>query len=369
MPGTTEETASLPRRIWGYAGLTARRHREGHRPALLQFLEMLVLLGRSGLGPAYYHAAGFWRKSVPFKTKLRHMGDREFRSTTDRLNPPGLRAPVRNKAYQKEAFIAAGIPHPALIGIVPPPDGNASRGSRPPETNGLSELAARNIGRRLCIKPIDGGKGRGIFVVEVVSSEGTIFFNLFNEPRWIPVDDFYRELVHLYGHHAVLVEEYVEQHPRLAALNPTSVNTLRIWVIRRADGTPEARLAALKIGREGMSVDNQLQGGILAPVNLDSGTLGAAIDGKPTRETFAVHPDHGAPIEGQEVPLIREALRLAEKSLLAFPVLQFAGPDIAMGAHHPLVIETNVTPGIKAAIATDTPARDVLDPGGDKWQL
>ncbi|MFT3759457.1 sugar-transfer associated ATP-grasp domain-containing protein [Thauera sp.] len=33
-----------------------------------------------------------------------------------------------------------------------------------------------------------------------------------------------------------MIEEIIEQHPVLAKLNPTSVNTLRIWVVVDSSG-------------------------------------------------------------------------------------------------------------------------------------
>ena len=50
-------------------------------------------------------------------------------------------------------------------------------------------------------------------------------------------------------------------------------------------------------------------------MDLQTGIQGRAIEGKPQREEFAVHPDHGARIEGQKIPFLEEAKALAGFSL------------------------------------------------------
>src|SRR5699024_12357746 len=46
-----------------------------------------------------------------------------------------------------------------------------------------------------------------------------------------------------------LVEEHFEQHPMLSALNPTSVNTIRVWVINHGQNGYEVVTAYLRMGR------------------------------------------------------------------------------------------------------------------------
>jgi hypothetical protein len=69
-------------------------------------------------------------------------------------------------------------------------------------------------------------------------------------------------------------------------------------------------LCYLRIGRAGSLVDNHYSGGIVAPIDLETGSVHAAIDGLPERDVYTCHPDHGALIEGQRIPFFSEALSL-----------------------------------------------------------
>ena len=107
-------------------------------------------------------------------------------------------------------------------------------------------------------------------------------------------------------------------------------------------------------------VDNQSSGGIVAPINLETGVLAAAIDGLPTRESWSSHPDTGSPIEGQKPPFFEEAKKLAERCISCFPGLSFAGVDVAVGEEGPVIIELNVSPDREGAAFTDIPTRWVF---------
>lgn len=42
--------------------LSRRRARDGHLGVMRQLGEMVVLFALRGVGPGYYHTAGFWRR-------------------------------------------------------------------------------------------------------------------------------------------------------------------------------------------------------------------------------------------------------------------------------------------------------------------
>jgi glutathione synthase/RimK-type ligase-like ATP-grasp enzyme len=121
-------------------------------------------------------------------------------------------------------------------------------------------------------------------------------------------------------------------------------------------------LCYLRIGRAGSLVDNHSSGGIVAPVDLGTGEVHAAIDGLPAREVFPLHPDHGAPIEGQRIPFFGESLELARRSLLAFPFFRFAGVDVAIVADGPRVLELNPSPDREGAAYVGAKSRSLLRP-------
>src|SRR5690606_25247014 len=63
------------------------------------------------------------------------------------------------------------------------------------------------------------------------------------------------ELFNSYGKHFI-VQERVKQHEGMSALNPTSVNTVRLFTYRRGN-TIELLYAVVRIGRKGKIIDNE----------------------------------------------------------------------------------------------------------------
>ena len=157
-----------------------------------------------------------------------------------------------------------------------------------------------------------------------------------------------------------MLEEYLEQHERMRAFNRTSVNTMRIWVLRGGEGPPFLLGGYLRIGRGGSLVDNQTSGGLVARIDPATGTLGPATNGYVDRPQYAVHPDHAAPIEGEIVPCWSEATSLAISTLMLFPNIRFAGFDIAVSSRSPVVIELNVSPDLLGQALIEIPLRPVL---------
>jgi hypothetical protein len=158
-----------------------------------------------------------------------------------------------------------------------------------------------------------------------------------------------------------LVEDYLTQHPAMAGLNASSVNTVRIWVLEASRAGSEVVTAYTRIGRGGMHVDNATSGGIVAPIDIATGTLGPAQDAFADRRLYRTHPDHGAPIEGVLVPHWSQVQELAKQALRLFPRLHFAGLDVAVGQDGPCILELNVCPDREAAAFTGCATRSLLD--------
>jgi hypothetical protein len=151
------------------------------------------------------------------------------------------------------------------------------------------------------------------------------------------------------------------QHEVLSKLNPTSVNTLRLWIRQNDDSTATVLLGFLRIGRSGAIVDNAGSGGMVTPVDLQSGVLRPAMNYSPERPTFSVHPDHGARIEGIRLPFFDDALALARSCVIAFPHIRFAGVDVAIAPDGPKMIELNVSPDLTNAAVVGFPSKGLLE--------
>lgn len=139
-----------------------------------------------------------------------------------------------------------------------------------------------------------------------------------------------------------LLEEFLTQHEQMRALNPSSVNTMRIVTFN--DGTRTSVLAvALRIGAGG-DIDNFSGGGMYTMVNADGVVEYAAFDDEDA--VHATHPLSGVDIVGFRVPLFRAALELAMVTAQRIPEVPYIGWDVAITPHRPVIIEGNYNTGI-----------------------
>ena len=138
-----------------------------------------------------------------------------------------------------------------------------------------------------------------------------------------------------------ILEEVVIQHPKMASLCPTSVNTCRIATLL-GDKQQGIVYAFLRIGN-GKVMDNVDCGGMAARIDLDSGkllTVGADKQGN----TFIKHPITDTSIIGFQIPFWNEAKEMCMKAAQKFPQMRFIAWDVAITPEGPTFIEGNSFP-------------------------
>lgn len=138
-----------------------------------------------------------------------------------------------------------------------------------------------------------------------------------------------------------LLEEWIVQHGALDALCPTSVNTLRIATLL-GDRQEGIVYAYLRIGNGGV-VDNVDQGGMAAPVDLDTGRL-TAVGADKRDNRYPAHPMTGTQIVGFQVPFWEEAKAMALSAMRVIPEVRFVAWDVAITPEGPVFIEGNSFP-------------------------
>ncbi|RRJ88819.1 hypothetical protein EG850_01400 [Gulosibacter macacae] len=155
-----------------------------------------------------------------------------------------------------------------------------------------------------------------------------------------------------------LLEEFLVQHPDLAKLNSSSVNTMRI--VSYNDGTKVHILAtALRIGAGG-DVDNFSGGGMYTMLSPEGVALYPAFDDN--NATHGIHPLSGVPIVGFRVPLFAEALDAVQAAAQRIPEVPFVGWDVAIAPNRPVLIEGNYNTGVFQAKPTVSGLRKGLLP-------
>jgi len=169
-------------------------------------------------------------------------------------------------------------------------------------------------------KPMEGSSGNGIVKYE--------------QGKLPPLEE-------IRGAGIGLLEDCVPQHETLSALCPTSVNTLRIATML-GDKKEGVVYAYLRIGN-GNVVDNVDQGGMAAPVDLESGVLcGVGADKQGNR--YATHPMTGVAIPGLQIPYWQEAVEMCLQSMRVVPQVRFVAWDVAITPDGPAFIEGNSFP-------------------------
>lgn len=184
---------------------------------------------------------------------------------------------------------------------------------------------------KVIIKPAMEMQGNGVKLLTVVNGKTNI------ENKSIG------ELFKQYDHN-FLIQECVKQHKDLAALNPTSVNTMRILTYRSG---MEVLLiySVIRIGRKGQVIDNQCAGGISTTITKD-GKLGKAAFGGYSEDDVRV-TDSGITLDGYQLPSYDKAIEFVKRLHMKLPYFNIIGWDVSIEENgEPILIEYNANPGL-----------------------
>ncbi|MCV2490721.1 hypothetical protein OF117_15280 [Geodermatophilus sp. YIM 151500] len=270
---------------------------------------------RGFLSNRRYAYPGIEDRSLPY------ISDLAFHTRARALNTPAAQVLVQHKHVFADALAARGLAAcaPEVYATIGP------GGLRVRSPGHGDRLRAQDL---VVVKPTSGYGGGGVRLVTPAEAEATVA-----DPRC-----------------DLIVQERVLQHPELRAVNPGSLNTLRVLAVRLPGHGPLLAAAVQRWGRVGTGpVDNLSAGGLCSAVDLDTGRLGPAV-GRPRdrrRVEHDTHPDSGARIAGVLVPQWPQVRDLAFRLMAAFPELDHVGWDIAVTDRGPLVIEGNGSmPGV-----------------------
>lgn len=174
------------------------------------------------------------------------------------------------------------------------------------------------------VKPLEGSSGQGI--------------EKFMAADWADMDVFLSK-VRAVG--KSVIEEGIVQHSRMAALNPGSVNTVRVSTLI-GDKKEGIVYAFLRIGN-GKIMDNVDCGGMAARVDLVSGKL-LTVAADKAGNTFTKHPITGTEIIGFQLPYFEEAKAMCLEAMRMVPSMRYVAWDVALTEQGPTLIEGNSFP-------------------------
>jgi hypothetical protein len=308
-------------------------------PVWRQVLEMVVIYLLRRMGPRYYLQARWGRAFIPFSDKWNHINSYEYRRLIHQRNPTAYQKVSAHKLIEKSVLTLQNLPTPKFIALAHPLRGRCAKGKPVCNAVQLSALLTDHIGERICFKPVEGYGGFGFASYRIVLHDGAVSMLRAEGGPLLRPDTWWQSNGTSPG--GYLLEAYLEQHPAMAALNPSSVNTVRLWTALQSDQWQPLG-AYLRIGRHGSQVDNNSSGGIACPIDVASGRIREAFDPAKPALSLQQHPDSHISLVGFQIPYWNEATTLAGHAVAAFPHMKIAGLDIATTPNGPCIIELNV---------------------------
>lgn len=240
-----------------------------------------------------------------------------------------------NKIITENFFNSLNIPQPTtLFRII---NGNLYSPHMQRYTyNQIHHELADKYHEKIFVKPVESGGGQGIYIFHRnCSGSYTTHENLI-------FDEFF--LSDIGKTKDYVIQSGVVQDQEISKIYPGSVNTCRI-ITENMDGKSRAVCGILRIGRSQNEIDNASAGGIFLKIDINTGKVGDRAMSY-ENEKFSEHPDTHFVFHNFEIPHWSEIRNLATLSASKLPFFTHLGWDIALTANGPLVIETNLSPGI-----------------------
>lgn len=176
--------------------------------------------------------------------------------------------------------------------------------------------------KNVMCKVVDGNSGVGITKVEYSEA--------------LDIQALYDQCL---NQKQTLIEEYFVQHPKMAELSASSVNTIRMVTFVDKQGVPHIITLALKIGVGGY-VDNIGQGGMYTILSEDGEVVVPFINQK--GDHFSVHPLTKMNLIGFTVPNFEVIKQQILEVALVIPEVRYVGWDISVNVSGNLeIIEGN----------------------------
>lgn len=191
-------------------------------------------------------------------------------------------------------------------------------------------LCCQNM-KEVIIKPSRESKGNGVQLISV--KDGVV------DKDGKPISQLFKKYKKNF-----LIQPRVRQHHDMAALNPTSLNTLRILSYR--SGMEIVIIySVVRIGRLNQVIDNQSAGGLSTTISPE-GKLGKFSFGKVGSDNIE-KTDTGIILEGYQIPSYDKAIEFVKRLHFRLPFFHIIGWDVAIEENgEPILIEFNTKPGL-----------------------
>ncbi|WP_019625790.1 sugar-transfer associated ATP-grasp domain-containing protein [Thioalkalivibrio sp. ALJT] len=249
------------------------------------------------------------------------------------VNRGGQKYVFKDKWLIHQIATGLGIPSPVTLGLYHPVFGQHLDGTALRQWADFEPLFSNTPRVNWIIKPRGGQQGDGIHHFRGSHHELDPLLRSLPEDEHSLDDSAY---------HGYLIQECLEQHAEIAAINPTCINSLRMVTFCEPSGEVHVDCAIMRFGRSHSAADNWDKGGLSVGIDLDTGQLVRGVT-KPKfgGDWFDSHPDSGERLTGRPVPFFDEAKRLCMRAAKAFSGTPSIGWDIALTPNGPVLMEGN----------------------------
>ena len=156
-----------------------------------------------------------------------------------------------------------------------------------------------------------------------------------------------------------ILEEMLSNERSIDAINPTSLNTVRVYTLKQRNGQTRILGIMLRVGRNGNHVDNWGSGGIGYNFDVETGICVDYGRDKQNRP-YIFHPGSNIQMIGFHLPNFEELKLYVERLSQVCPQARFVGWDIAITPSGFALVEMNCPGGHDFLQAFGEPFGDVL---------
>lgn len=249
----------------------------------------------------------------------------EYHKIHDQLNPAYYRPMLEDKIIFDRYIHGFDIPSPEMLGIV---ENGKVFWLDKKEFEPLDSIASRPI-HAYC-KMVTSFGGKNIFKIDV--EDGQLKIN----NKQATVDELRASI----GKGRYILQQTVVQHEKLSQINPSCINSLRIYTVHDGE-KPLYFLSALRMGVDDSIVDNVSSNNMVTGINENSYLQEIAHSGTNPPKWFRNHPNSNVEFGKFSIPYFKEACDLCCKSHLYFNDFFFIAWDIAITSDGPVMIEGN----------------------------
>lgn len=180
---------------------------------------------------------------------------------------------------------------------------------------------------------------------------------VYNIPDGMTADEL---LEYMKANQFDLAEEYIVNHPDVARLNESSLNTVRIATIA-SENKCDFLFAGIRVGASGSKLDNLSQGGSIARIDLETGKLDSPF--YYYRAVYAGNEcEKKQDMIGYQLPYWQELLEMVKAASSKIPQIRLVSWDVCITENGPQLVEGNESFGCEIMQLFDNDPNHGLKP-------